>query len=221
MGECCRWGWLVRQGDTRDEARIKTLGFPFAVLIFLFQLFVIFVTLQGTSQIVDVVGLSMTAFAMVLFIGGVTSNAIPAGYLLDAVLVLVTVGICAVDLGNATASYTFRAWAFVVLLLDISLVFNRDHMPHFIIAVVLVYQVALQVESVSRFGLYEAGYWGTEGTEISRCNCASPPCDAKPVNALVNIVAICIVFLGDFYFTSGFASGMNLQLRRVEVSVNV
>eukprot|EP00756_Hemistasia_phaeocysticola_P019566 Hpha_TRINITY_DN15670_c3_g3::TRINITY_DN15670_c3_g3_i3::g.100603::m.100603 len=129
MGECCRWGWLVRQGDTRDEARIKTLGFPFAVLIFLFQLFVIFVTLQGTSQIVDVVGLSMTAFAMVLFIGGVTSNAIPAGYLLDVMLILFSVGLCVMDLGTATRSSSWRSWAFVVLVLDGALVFKRYHMP--------------------------------------------------------------------------------------------
>eukprot|EP00756_Hemistasia_phaeocysticola_P030075 Hpha_TRINITY_DN16272_c0_g1::TRINITY_DN16272_c0_g1_i3::g.12511::m.12511 len=67
---------------------------------------------------------------------------------------------------HATLS-SFRSWAFVVLVLDMALVFKRYHLPSFIIPSVLVYQAALQVESVSRFGLYEAGYWGTKGVEIS------------------------------------------------------
>eukprot|EP00756_Hemistasia_phaeocysticola_P018393 Hpha_TRINITY_DN15590_c3_g5::TRINITY_DN15590_c3_g5_i1::g.106323::m.106323 len=101
--------------------------------------------------------------------GGVVSNAIPAGYLLDVVLMLGTVGICAMDLSTATASYPFRAWAFLVLVLDIALVFKRYHVPLLIIPFVLVYQAALEVESVSKFGLYEAGYWGSPGVEISSC----------------------------------------------------
>eukprot|EP00756_Hemistasia_phaeocysticola_P016065 Hpha_TRINITY_DN15454_c2_g1::TRINITY_DN15454_c2_g1_i2::g.176391::m.176391 len=94
-------------------------------------------------------------------------------------------------------------------------------MPLFIIPFVLVYLGALQVESVSRFGLYEAGYWGTAGVEISSCNCASPPCDSIPVDAFINLLSLSIVFLGDFYFTNGFASGMELQLRKVEAAVDV
>eukprot|EP00756_Hemistasia_phaeocysticola_P016061 Hpha_TRINITY_DN15454_c2_g1::TRINITY_DN15454_c2_g1_i14::g.176402::m.176402 len=123
-----------------------------------------------------------------------------------------TLGICAIDLGNATISYPLRAWAFVVLVLDVSLVFKRYHAPRYIIPFVLVYQAALQVESVSRFGLYEAGYWGTAGVETSMCNCPSPPCEATPMGACNDLLAVMFVFLGDFYFTNGFASGMELQL---------
>eukprot|EP00756_Hemistasia_phaeocysticola_P016068 Hpha_TRINITY_DN15454_c2_g1::TRINITY_DN15454_c2_g1_i4::g.176393::m.176393 len=119
-----------------------------------------------------------------------------------------TLGICAIDLGNATISYPLRAWAFVVLVLDVSLVFKRYHAPRYIIPFVLVYQAALQVESVSRFGLYEAGYWGTAGAETSYCNCASPPCSEPVMSVVITMVAVCFVFLGDFYFTSGFAKGM-------------
>eukprot|EP00756_Hemistasia_phaeocysticola_P018389 Hpha_TRINITY_DN15590_c3_g1::TRINITY_DN15590_c3_g1_i8::g.106321::m.106321 len=161
MGGCCRWGWLVRQGDTPDEARIKTVGFPFFLFIFVVKVFLFVNTLQTTNQVVTGIGHSINAFACLFFMGGVVSNAIPAGYVLDATLVLLTVGLCALDLGNATISYTFRAWAFLVLMLDGALVAKRYHIPLFIIPFVLVYQAALEVESVSRFGLYELGYWGS------------------------------------------------------------
>eukprot|EP00756_Hemistasia_phaeocysticola_P019571 Hpha_TRINITY_DN15670_c3_g5::TRINITY_DN15670_c3_g5_i1::g.100604::m.100604 len=173
MGECCRWGWLVRKGDTPDEARIKTLVFPVALFAFLVYLFVMFDTLRSTRQLVHVIGSSLIILATALFIGGVLSNVVPVGYILDAGIALITMGVCATDLGNATSSSPFRSWAFVVLFLDAALVFKRYHMPRFIIPFVLVYQVALQVESVSRFGLFEAGYWGTAGVEISSCNCAT------------------------------------------------
>eukprot|EP00756_Hemistasia_phaeocysticola_P018219 Hpha_TRINITY_DN15582_c3_g4::TRINITY_DN15582_c3_g4_i1::g.105366::m.105366 len=35
------------------------------------------------------------------------------------------------------------------------------------------------------------------------------------------MLGVCVVFLGDFYFTNGFASGMMLQLRRVGAAVDV
>eukprot|EP00756_Hemistasia_phaeocysticola_P032164 Hpha_TRINITY_DN16395_c1_g2::TRINITY_DN16395_c1_g2_i6::g.60517::m.60517 len=216
MGWGCCWSWLVRPGDTPDEARIKTLVFPFALCALVVAVFYYIVTSQQNNQIVKVVGTSIIALAMALFMGGVVSNAIPAGYLLDVMLVLCTVGICAQDLGQATVSYSFRSWAFVVLSLDCALVFKRDHLPRFIIALVLLYQCLLKVESVARFGLYEAGYWGGAGVEDSFCNCASPPCNVPAVDAVVNMLSVCIVLLGDFYFTNGFARGMELQLRKVE-----
>eukprot|EP00756_Hemistasia_phaeocysticola_P032171 Hpha_TRINITY_DN16395_c1_g6::TRINITY_DN16395_c1_g6_i3::g.60515::m.60515 len=111
MGGCCSWGWLVRQGDTPDEAKIKTLMFPFALFMLLFGGFLVYIVLQTTRQMVVVIGNSIVVFATVLFMGGVASNAIPAGYLLDVLLVLTMVGICSMDLGTVTDSYPFRAWA--------------------------------------------------------------------------------------------------------------
>eukprot|EP00756_Hemistasia_phaeocysticola_P032422 Hpha_TRINITY_DN16406_c3_g12::TRINITY_DN16406_c3_g12_i1::g.160192::m.160192 len=133
-GGCCKWGWLVRPGDTPDEARIKQLMFPAALGLFLLGTFVIFITLGTHHQAVYIIGLSINAFASVLFMGGVIMSAIKAGYLVDVWVVLCTIGTCTMDLGHATRSYPFRSWAFVVLLLDITLVFKRDKMPHFIIA---------------------------------------------------------------------------------------
>eukprot|EP00756_Hemistasia_phaeocysticola_P036884 Hpha_TRINITY_DN16666_c0_g1::TRINITY_DN16666_c0_g1_i1::g.178512::m.178512 len=94
-------------------------------------------------------------------------------------------------------------------------------MPRFIISFVLIYTAALSVESVERFGLYQVGYWGSAGSEISHCSCVEPPCSSDAGGALLDILNVCIVFLGDFYFTRGFARGMRLQLRRVEASVEV
>eukprot|EP00756_Hemistasia_phaeocysticola_P030759 Hpha_TRINITY_DN16308_c2_g5::TRINITY_DN16308_c2_g5_i2::g.58746::m.58746 len=158
---CCRWGWLVRQGDTTEEAHIKTTVFPFALCILIIWMVILVRQLQSNNQMIYVVGNAINAFAMILFMGGAIINAIPAGYLLDVLLVLCTLGISAMDLGEATTSYPFRGWTGVVLLLDCALVFKRYHMPGFIIPFVLACQAALQVESVSRFGLFELGYWGT------------------------------------------------------------
>eukprot|EP00756_Hemistasia_phaeocysticola_P029818 Hpha_TRINITY_DN16254_c6_g1::TRINITY_DN16254_c6_g1_i1::g.13875::m.13875 len=137
MGGCCRWDWLVRPGDTADEARIKTRMFPFALFVCPVYTFILVRQLQSINQMVNVIGYAINAFSMLLFMMAVMGNVMPAGYLLDVLLVFMTVGVCASDLGNATASYSFRAWAFVVLILDCALVFKRYHMSRFIIPFVL------------------------------------------------------------------------------------
>eukprot|EP00756_Hemistasia_phaeocysticola_P023200 Hpha_TRINITY_DN15877_c3_g2::TRINITY_DN15877_c3_g2_i5::g.189834::m.189834 len=119
MRGCCRWEWLVRQGDTPDEARTRTLGFPFALFVCLVYVFLVVIALLGTSyQVVNVIGNATGAFAFLVFVMGALQNVIPMGYVLDATLVLASIGICAVDLGQATTSWAFRAWALVVLVLD-------------------------------------------------------------------------------------------------------
>eukprot|EP00756_Hemistasia_phaeocysticola_P019559 Hpha_TRINITY_DN15670_c3_g13::TRINITY_DN15670_c3_g13_i1::g.100619::m.100619 len=152
MGECCRWGWLVRQGDTPDDAKLKTILFPFTLFMFVVYMFLIVNQIQTSIIMLNVIGYAILTFSALQFMVGVVSNVIPVRYLFDVILVLSTVGICLQDLGTATTSYPMRPWAFVVLVLDGALVFNRYHIPRFIIPFVLVYQAALQVESVSRFG---------------------------------------------------------------------
>eukprot|EP00756_Hemistasia_phaeocysticola_P011419 Hpha_TRINITY_DN15119_c6_g2::TRINITY_DN15119_c6_g2_i2::g.126782::m.126782 len=183
MSKCCRWAWLVRAGDSKDEARIKTVMFPFALFIFLYSVFDLIQTIQGSGMMMYVLGDGLNCLGSGFFMAGVASGAARAGGLLDVFLVLCTVGICLLDFGNFTRSNPFRSWAFIVLVLDCALVFKRDHLPRYLIGLVMVYQVVLQMENVEKFGLYEAGYWGTAGVEISYCNCASPPCDSTPVDA--------------------------------------
>eukprot|EP00756_Hemistasia_phaeocysticola_P019279 Hpha_TRINITY_DN15648_c2_g2::TRINITY_DN15648_c2_g2_i1::g.99758::m.99758 len=144
MGGCCRWDWLVRPGDTPDEVRIKTLVFPFALIMLLAVSFIAINRLLSHNQMVAVIGNAVVAGSFLLFTVGVLSNMIRAGHLLDMSLAGITLGICAMDLSNATMSYSFRSWTVMVVFLDIALVFKRFHMPHFIIPSVVVYLAALQ-----------------------------------------------------------------------------
>eukprot|EP00756_Hemistasia_phaeocysticola_P026888 Hpha_TRINITY_DN16088_c7_g2::TRINITY_DN16088_c7_g2_i3::g.121594::m.121594 len=224
MPRCCRWDWLVRPGDTLDEGRIKTLMFPFALFLFLFAAGDILFTYLGEhigEVMTRIIGIACIMFANALFLAGVLPNVVSAPYLLDAWLVISTAGLCAVDLGDAALSSGFRSWTLIVLLLDCALLFKREHIARCIIIFVLFYYTIVQTESVLRFGLYDVGYWGSAGVEDSYCNCASPPCRRTPVDAFFGLVAVCIVLLGDFQFTRKFATGMRLQLRRVEASVDV
>eukprot|EP00756_Hemistasia_phaeocysticola_P031943 Hpha_TRINITY_DN16384_c3_g2::TRINITY_DN16384_c3_g2_i2::g.62947::m.62947 len=129
----CRWGWFVRQGDTPDEAKIKTRMFPFAIFDLFAAVFIMVTDLQGNNQMVLVIGYVFIIFSLLQFMVGVVSNALPAGYLLDVLLVMCAVDMCLMDLGSATRSYDFRSWTFVVLALDCALIFKRYHMPLFII----------------------------------------------------------------------------------------
>eukprot|EP00756_Hemistasia_phaeocysticola_P031731 Hpha_TRINITY_DN16371_c6_g8::TRINITY_DN16371_c6_g8_i1::g.58569::m.58569 len=218
---CCRGAWLVRQGDTPEEAWMKTTLFPYYILLVLFSFAGMVRELLGNNQMVYVLGSGIAGLVCVIFVVGVATNAGPVGYLLDATLLVGTVCVALIDTGWATVSAELRPWAFVVLALDVALVFKRDRMPGFIIPFVLLYMAAMGLESFHRFGLYEAGYWGTTGVEISSCNCASPPCSSSLTLVIFRFANVCAIFLGDFYFTRGFSKGMRLQLRRVEASVQV
>eukprot|EP00756_Hemistasia_phaeocysticola_P043246 Hpha_TRINITY_DN17016_c12_g3::TRINITY_DN17016_c12_g3_i1::g.166782::m.166782 len=160
MGGCCSLAWLVRRGDTPDDARIKTTTFPWAALILVFCLYRLVVFRNKDTQNVVVIGTCFLGLGSILVLAGFSTNALRPGYFLDTLLAVCTLGVCAQDLGQAARSSTFRAWPSIVLLLDACLVFKRDHMLYFILPFMLIYNILLQVESVKRFGMYEAGHWG-------------------------------------------------------------
>eukprot|EP00756_Hemistasia_phaeocysticola_P018685 Hpha_TRINITY_DN15612_c4_g1::TRINITY_DN15612_c4_g1_i1::g.101826::m.101826 len=218
---CCRCEWLVREGDTREEVRIKTGMFPVAVFFLIFDLFNALAEIQGNHQNLLIIGMLISATNCGLFVVGLLTNRIPAGVLLDVWLVVSTVGLCLIDIANVTITYAIRSVMAFVLLLDASLVFARDHISYCIIAIVLLHITALAVESYRRFGLYELGYWGTVGSSTSSCSCPSPPCDNDIRAALTSVVAPATFVLGDYYFTRRFAHGMRLHIRTVEASVEV
>eukprot|EP00756_Hemistasia_phaeocysticola_P032431 Hpha_TRINITY_DN16406_c3_g3::TRINITY_DN16406_c3_g3_i1::g.160168::m.160168 len=110
MGGCCRWDWLVRKGDTKEEARIKTTIFPFAAGLLIFLVFSFFNALMTYRQYVSVIGICCVGFGSFVFLVGVLFNAVPPGYLLDAWLGLSVVGLCCIDLCQVTRSSSFRAW---------------------------------------------------------------------------------------------------------------
>eukprot|EP00756_Hemistasia_phaeocysticola_P035717 Hpha_TRINITY_DN16601_c1_g4::TRINITY_DN16601_c1_g4_i1::g.180356::m.180356 len=218
--KCCRWGWLVRSRDTPDEARMKQMGFPFAMSVFLLSAAIlVWSAFEPEQQMFFVVGVSICACTAIIFMVGVSTNFIPVAYLVDQALLLCVVACCLLDIANAAVQGEFRSWALFILALDGALVFRRDHMLRFIIPIVLLHTTLISIESFRRFGLYEAGYLGMEPD--GRFACASPPCARTVSEAVIVWSAVCIVFLGDFHFTRGFSNGMRLQLLRVEAAIAV
>eukprot|EP00756_Hemistasia_phaeocysticola_P029793 Hpha_TRINITY_DN16254_c2_g2::TRINITY_DN16254_c2_g2_i1::g.13845::m.13845 len=210
---------LVREGDSAEDAHVKKVAFPVCLLLFLFSGWAA-MTSFFSSRFAFTLGAGIGALGPAVFVVGVLVNAVKARYLIDVVLVVNTVGLCVMDLAAAAVSATFRPWSLIVLVLDAALVFKRNHVPLFAIPFTLLYIAIETLESIQSFGLHDLGYWGT-GVEISDCNCASPPCAVTVMGGCQGFMSICAVFLIDFYFTQGFASTMRLQLRRVEVSVEV
>eukprot|EP00756_Hemistasia_phaeocysticola_P018679 Hpha_TRINITY_DN15612_c3_g3::TRINITY_DN15612_c3_g3_i2::g.101816::m.101816 len=222
MLKCCRFQWLVREGDSKAEIRIKTLATPFVV----FSMFIYFLGAvtqfsgDANNQYLYATGSFILLSGSFTYCVGLMTNTMSAGLAVDIGLGTATVGQCVNDLANATFSTTFRSWTFIVLILDCALVFERDHMTSVMIPLVLIYMFLIFVESIERFGMYEAGYWGAS-PEVSHCNCASPPCGQSFVAAFFSYLGVSSVFLFDFYFTRGFSAGLRHQLRRVEASVEV
>eukprot|EP00756_Hemistasia_phaeocysticola_P021885 Hpha_TRINITY_DN15800_c6_g5::TRINITY_DN15800_c6_g5_i1::g.187007::m.187007 len=220
---CCRrlFDHLVRprEGDTPEDVWIKRIAYPVSLFIFFLTSFV-GVNNIGRSNMMSGLGNGICAGGHFLFMAGVVLNLGRARYLIDAALIINAVGLCVSDLGNATLSYPFRIWSYVVLILDAALVLNRVHIPRFVAPFTLLYIAAESVESSYRYGLYDLGYWKLK-VEDNYCSCASPPCELSATNGSINFLATCSVFLIDFYYTRGFANALRDQLRSVESSVAV
>eukprot|EP00756_Hemistasia_phaeocysticola_P049104 Hpha_TRINITY_DN23539_c0_g1::TRINITY_DN23539_c0_g1_i1::g.186522::m.186522 len=137
MNGSCGCGWLERPGDTKDEARAKVKFFPFAICITVGSILSMAVDLMGDSENLKLLGLSVSGVAGLIFIAGVVTNTAPVGYLLDSILILGTLSIVLLDLNDAANNVSFPQWTFVVLALDIALVFKRDHITHFVIPFVI------------------------------------------------------------------------------------
>eukprot|EP00756_Hemistasia_phaeocysticola_P038502 Hpha_TRINITY_DN16763_c4_g1::TRINITY_DN16763_c4_g1_i5::g.79590::m.79590 len=218
MKRCCGFA-LVRKGDSKEESSIKEVLFPVALVQLSIAIFTSFSFLRD-SQLTGALGVGFILFGQLVFLVGVLLDLAPARYLVDALLIISGVGVVFVDLYNASLSGRFRAWGFIVLILDASLTFDRNHIPLFIIPCTLIYLAFESVESVHRFGLYDFGAWGTSEGD-SQCMCATPPCEDAPMSAALTLLCVCLVFLVDYYLTSRFAAGMRFQLRCVESSVAV
>eukprot|EP00756_Hemistasia_phaeocysticola_P037085 Hpha_TRINITY_DN16679_c2_g13::TRINITY_DN16679_c2_g13_i1::g.181099::m.181099 len=220
MGYCGRFiERLVRPGDTLQDARIKRKFFPVAVLLVALACTTCSLALRD-STFAGALGVGFSGLGPAIIVVGILTNAASASRLLEVALYVSTMGIIIMDVTAAALSDQFRPWAYIILTLDCSLVFNIGHFPMFCIPFTLVYLLMEHVESVYRYGLYELGYWGIS-EEASFCNCASPPCSLAAVASLTNYLGVCIVCLVDFYLTKGFENGMTLQLHRIQVSAGV
>eukprot|EP00756_Hemistasia_phaeocysticola_P021901 Hpha_TRINITY_DN15801_c4_g1::TRINITY_DN15801_c4_g1_i1::g.188208::m.188208 len=213
-------GCLVREGDTNEDVHVKRVFVPVCVFMSLFAGAATART-SLAEQYASAVGNGLIAFSHTVFIVGVALTTVPIRYLVDALLVVDTLGICIKDMSDAALLNPFRSLSFIVLALDAALVLNRDHVVLFIIPFTLVYSVAETIESMYRYGMYhDLGYWGA-GFEGSMCNCASPPCGTSMIKGMVKFTSISSVLLVNFYLTRGFSNGMRLQLEKVRSSVEV
>eukprot|EP00756_Hemistasia_phaeocysticola_P030594 Hpha_TRINITY_DN16300_c4_g2::TRINITY_DN16300_c4_g2_i1::g.60562::m.60562 len=210
---------LLRNGDTRDERRMKMMGFPVACILFVLAGVGVAMKLSA-SRVMTALGNTVCASALAIYLVGVAFNMAPVGHLADIALGLCTVGICVLDLASATFSNPFRSWIFVILVLDSTIIFKREHIQVFILGFFMVYAATEHLESIYQYGLYDMGYWRT-GVEVNFCNCASPPCSMPESESLFNYCCVCAVLLVDFYFTRGFSKAVQVQLRRVKSSVDV
>eukprot|EP00756_Hemistasia_phaeocysticola_P067389 Hpha_TRINITY_DN9934_c0_g2::TRINITY_DN9934_c0_g2_i1::g.140325::m.140325 len=132
-------GLLVRKGDTPEEVQTKKLAFPVCAGLFLLVAFSVAVDVAyGRNRNTYVVGASLCALGPAFFMTGVVFNVAKPGLLIDALLVINTIGLCVMDANAAALSSSFRPWCFGVLILDAALVFNRQHIPYFVIPVTLV-----------------------------------------------------------------------------------
>eukprot|EP00756_Hemistasia_phaeocysticola_P029736 Hpha_TRINITY_DN16249_c0_g6::TRINITY_DN16249_c0_g6_i1::g.12647::m.12647 len=219
--QCCRWlsECTVRQTDHPLDARVKRLAMP-PVVGFLLMVCFIFPRYIIDNLLIYVTGSGFISAGCVIFLVGAVTNLISARRLADLTMLSCTAGTLLFDIA-AVAMSRVRTWSLCVLALDASLVLERHHIPPIVIPIVLVYLAAEGVERVHRWGLYELGYWGTEGLEASECHCASPPCSISVLEGLSRVLPTWSVFLFDFYFTRGFASALSRQLKTAEASVGV
>eukprot|EP00756_Hemistasia_phaeocysticola_P018683 Hpha_TRINITY_DN15612_c3_g7::TRINITY_DN15612_c3_g7_i1::g.101823::m.101823 len=220
MKRCCKWlsECTVRQDDHPDDVRVKRFFFPVAVVMFFAALYSI-PRYISEGLMVYLLGALTIWVVAVGFLSGAVLNVIKARWLADIVLIGMTVGSLLMDVASATLTRV-RTWNFVVLVLDASLVLERDHLAPIIILPVLLWLTLESAESAHRFGIYEFGYWGTD-KESSRCNCVDPPCSASWAEAIAGVIPGFAVFLLDYYFTRAFASALRLELRNAETSVSV
>eukprot|EP00756_Hemistasia_phaeocysticola_P021912 Hpha_TRINITY_DN15801_c4_g9::TRINITY_DN15801_c4_g9_i1::g.188230::m.188230 len=209
---------VAKDGDA--EARTKQMLMPVCIFMFIIAGYASLMNVKIERGWMSVLGCALCALGPLVVVVGILTNVVSVRHLIDIFLVVNGVGFCVLDVNNAALSNNFRPWTFVVIAIDIALVFSRALVPTFIIPFVLVYLAAEHVESTYRYGLYDLGYWGTS-PEQSWCNCASPPCATTGETAILNFLACCMVMLVDFHFTRGFAKGVRLQLKRVKSSVEV
>eukprot|EP00756_Hemistasia_phaeocysticola_P009723 Hpha_TRINITY_DN14943_c2_g2::TRINITY_DN14943_c2_g2_i1::g.143090::m.143090 len=211
--------WVIKDGDTVSDEHVKRMLIPVAISLLPIAA-TVGITAIGNDLLLNLIGVSVCGLALVLFLIGVLLNVVKARYLADMFFLLFPIGLVIIDLGAAGLSSRFRPWTYVVLVLDGTLVFGRDRVPHFVIPFTLVYLFADAIESTASFGFYELGN-SLNGVEDNRCNCPEPPCAVTPLNAFNNYVSVLAVILIDFYLTRGFSKGMRKQLRSVQSCITV
>eukprot|EP00756_Hemistasia_phaeocysticola_P040032 Hpha_TRINITY_DN16843_c1_g1::TRINITY_DN16843_c1_g1_i16::g.152252::m.152252 len=216
--KCCTKcsGWIMHSGDTPEDTRIKRALTPVAMGLTLYTTFFIVTERDRTFEDPWIAALAcFTIGFLQFFVRGLLGKSMRTT--LAIYIAFATVAIVLYDIHLASLIKR-RAWSFVVLALDLALVFEVSSVIPLTLATTLIYLLVERAESAFRFGLYDLveGRWDTP--EV--CECANPPC-AYGVSGLGSWIGFAVVLLVDFHLTRGFAYDLRHQLRRVRASVEV
>eukprot|EP01065_Artemidia_motanka_P043845 TRINITY_DN6148_c0_g4_i3.p1 TRINITY_DN6148_c0_g4~~TRINITY_DN6148_c0_g4_i3.p1 ORF type:complete len:746 (+),score=226.30 TRINITY_DN6148_c0_g4_i3:274-2511(+) len=139
---------------------------------------------------------------------------------LEILLVIMLCCVDTMDLSTA-ASVSTRQWTAVVVLVDVALVVGlSEGFTRVLIVIHVAWLVVESSEATYRYGLYDVANFGNYRVP-KICSCSQPPCEKGLGVALASLVASVMVFVLDFYFTRGFARGMQKQMSIVEATVSL
>eukprot|EP00756_Hemistasia_phaeocysticola_P037084 Hpha_TRINITY_DN16679_c2_g11::TRINITY_DN16679_c2_g11_i1::g.181096::m.181096 len=208
-------GWIMKEDDTPQDTKVKRALTP--VLMVVLPLCVYWLVAESVSSQdpLYLVAFSLYIIGCVQFMAlGMYGNNMK--YAIWAFVALLTVGTVCHDLYAASRG-AHRPWGFVVLYLDITLLFNVTQPVPAVLSCVFVYLTLERAEAAFRFGLYDA-----RGSAIPPvCNCSDPPCSIGGGEGISTWVGMLFVILVDFHITRGFASDLRLQVRKVQSLVHV
>eukprot|EP00756_Hemistasia_phaeocysticola_P013356 Hpha_TRINITY_DN15274_c1_g1::TRINITY_DN15274_c1_g1_i2::g.66916::m.66916 len=208
----CSTGWIIRDSDDSDTIRIKRIFTPIVLVVLIVNAIILLVRLRnkGEEHLSAVSNLGFTLSSLWFLLKGLKGN-ISIDTLLGSWAVFVLVQ----DLAKAAGMQT-RQWSLVVPVLDAALVFHRNSLCMWIMGMCAVYLAVERLEAATRFGLYE---W--VGGSAPVCECETPPCAQGIGVGVSSYGAYLWVLFTDFWITRRFASDNELQLRRVNASVQV
>eukprot|EP00756_Hemistasia_phaeocysticola_P032439 Hpha_TRINITY_DN16406_c3_g8::TRINITY_DN16406_c3_g8_i1::g.160176::m.160176 len=206
---------FMRDSDTAEDAYIKRSLTPVCIGVLIFISFLFFRAVLRSPPnwcwlcSLGVYIVSFSGFLVIGCCGGRMRKALQIG------LVVLGIGLMVSDAVNASEG-TPRVWSFVVLILDVALVFNTPSPIPLVLCTTLIYLAVERMESTFRFGLYDVA-----GVLNPPCDCSDPPCGIPLVTAVSGWLSFITVLLVDFYLTRGFANAVRHQVNRLEVSVAV
>eukprot|EP00756_Hemistasia_phaeocysticola_P013182 Hpha_TRINITY_DN15256_c4_g11::TRINITY_DN15256_c4_g11_i2::g.65081::m.65081 len=215
----CSWcfRWLLREGDTPIDIRIKKSLAPLAYFFIpagFYWLYGFYTAGDRNIYASSITHLSYILPMIVFLVKARLGHSMSE--MVDLLVLGSFIGTLCVD-WFAAAELRARYWNLVVMLLDMTLVFERDRMIPIVIVGTMAYLTFEGLESAARFGAYEV----VTSVPIVACDCADPPCALPFENVTSNVALAAVVLLTDFYLTRGFAGNLRLQLRRVNTSVEV
>eukprot|EP00756_Hemistasia_phaeocysticola_P021892 Hpha_TRINITY_DN15800_c6_g9::TRINITY_DN15800_c6_g9_i1::g.187023::m.187023 len=207
--------WTIRESDSPHDIRIKRGLIPLVIGLLIALAVTVVLNLGQDKGFVFLVVMLAHGSALIFFlIRGLLGSNMKVS--LDVTLAFFVVATLVQDVNNAS-ELGVRAWSYVVLVLDIALVFNAPHTIPFTISVTLVYLLVERVEAGARYGLYE---FVSSSRFPATCDCAHPPCGVG-VAAGSQWLVFAIILVMDFILTRGFATDLRRQLRHVRSAVDV